>query len=253
MRADLGDGVLVGGNSAAQLDFDDEVLGSLWQVLLLILVLTFVALAALLRSVVLPLKAIVTNLLSVAAAFGVLTIVYVWGWFDGLLGWDSPGYVDTFTVPLIIAAVFGLSMDYEVFLLSRIRERYEVSGDTRRAVGEALERRARARSPAQPRSWSPCSASSSAPACRRSSRSASAARSRSRSTRRSCGWCWCRRRWSCSDAGTGGGRAAMAPRRWRRPRSPALALTPAPAAAVSDGPTGIDAPSDAQAQGRRRR
>ncbi len=143
MRANLGDDVLVGGNSAAQLDFDDEVLGSLWKVLVLILVLTFVALAALLRSVVLPLKAILTNLLSVAAAFGVLTIVYVWGWTDGLLGWDSPGYVDTITVPLIIAAVFGLSMDYEVFLLSRIRERYEASGDTRLAVGQALTASAR--------------------------------------------------------------------------------------------------------------
>ena len=143
MRSNLGERVLVGGNSAAQLDFDDEVLGSLWQVLLLILVLSFAALAAMLRSVVLPLKAILTNLLSVAAAFGVLTIVYVWGWFDGLLGWDSPGYVDTFTVPLIIAAVFGLSMDYEVFLLSRIRERYEASGDTRSAVGQALSASAR--------------------------------------------------------------------------------------------------------------
>lgn len=143
LRRDLDARVLVGGNSAAQLDFDDEVLGSLWQVVLLILVLTFVALAALLRSVVLPLKAIVTNLASVAAAFGVLTIVYVWGWTDGLLGWESPGYVDTFTVPIIIAAVFGLSMDYEVFLLSRIRERYEASGDTRLAVGEALTSSAR--------------------------------------------------------------------------------------------------------------
>jgi RND superfamily putative drug exporter len=143
LRRDLDARVLVGGNSAAQLDFDDEVLGSLWQVVLLILVLTFVALAALLRSVVLPLKAIVTNLLSVAAAFGVLTIVYVWGWFDGLFGFESSGYIDTFTVPVIIAMVFGLSMDYEVFLLSRIRERYEASGDTRRAVGEALTSSAR--------------------------------------------------------------------------------------------------------------
>jgi uncharacterized membrane protein YdfJ with MMPL/SSD domain len=143
MRDALPAGVLVGGNSAAQLDFDDEVLGSLPLVVALILIFSFVALAALLRSVVLPIKAIVTNLLSVAAAFGVLTMVYVWGWTDGLFGWESSGYVDTFTVPLIIAAVFGLSMDYEVFLLSRIRERYEIGGDTRRAVGEALTSSAR--------------------------------------------------------------------------------------------------------------
>lgn len=143
MRDVMPSGVLVGGNSAAQLDFDDEVLDSLPLVVALILVLSFVALAALLRSVVLPIKAIITNLLSVAAAFGVLTMVYVWGWTDSIFGWHSQGYVDTFTVPLIIAAVFGLSMDYEVFLLSRIRERYEIGGDTRRAVGEALVSSAR--------------------------------------------------------------------------------------------------------------
>jgi len=143
IRANTGAPTLVGGNSAAQLDFDDEVLGSLWLVALITAGLTFAILAALLRSVVLPLKAIATNLLSVAAAFGVLTVVFVWGAFDGLLGWDSPGYVDTFTVPLIVAAVFGLSMDYEVFLLSRIRERYLATGDTPSAVTEALVSSAR--------------------------------------------------------------------------------------------------------------
>ena len=98
----------------------------------------------LLRSVLLPLKAVVMNLLSVAAAYGVLVMVFQYGWFDGLLGYDSLGYVNAMTPPFLLAIVFGLSMDYEVFLLSRIRERYDATGDT-----QALGRRGpRARAPA---------------------------------------------------------------------------------------------------------
>jgi uncharacterized membrane protein YdfJ with MMPL/SSD domain len=78
------------------------------------------------------------NLLSVAAAYGVLVAVFQWGWFDGLLGYDSLGYINTMTPPFLLAIVFGLSMDYEVFLLSRIRERYEETGDTRTAVAQGL-------------------------------------------------------------------------------------------------------------------
>jgi RND superfamily putative drug exporter len=78
------------------------------------------------------------NLLSVAAAYGVLVMVFQYGWFDGLLGYDSLGYVNAMTPPFLLAIVFGLSMDYEVFLLSRIRERYDATGDTRRSVAEGL-------------------------------------------------------------------------------------------------------------------
>jgi uncharacterized membrane protein YdfJ with MMPL/SSD domain len=91
------------------------------------------------------------NLLSVAAAYGVLVTVFQYGWFDGLLGYDSLGYVNAMTPPFLLAIVFGLSMDYEVFLLSRIRERYgeraarasdrspsDATGDTKRAVAEGL-------------------------------------------------------------------------------------------------------------------
>jgi uncharacterized membrane protein YdfJ with MMPL/SSD domain len=92
---------------------------------------------------VLPLKAVVMNLLSVGAAYGVLVAVFQWGWVDGLFGFQSPGHVDWMTPPLVLAVVFGLSMDYEVFLLSRIRERYEATGDTTAAVTEGLASSAR--------------------------------------------------------------------------------------------------------------
>jgi uncharacterized membrane protein YdfJ with MMPL/SSD domain len=121
--------VSVGGVSASQVDITDLIAGSMWKILLFLLGLSYVVLLVLLRSVVLPLKAVLMNLLSVGAAFGVLSLVY--------------DRVDTLTPPLVLAVVFGLSMDYEVFLLSRIRERYEATGDTRRAVAEGLAASAR--------------------------------------------------------------------------------------------------------------
>ena len=96
-----------------------------------------------LRSLLLPLKAVLMNLLSIGAAFGVLVAIFQWGWFDNLLGFESLGALDTINVPLIFAVVFGLSMDYEVFLMSRIRERYLEHGDNERAVAEGLSSSAR--------------------------------------------------------------------------------------------------------------
>ena len=114
----------VGGVTASQIDLDDLVSGGMWKILLFLLGLSYIVLLVLLRSVVLPAKAVLMNLLSVGAAFGLLTLVF--------------GAVDTLTPPLVLAVVFGLSMDYEVFLLTRIRERYEATGDTRAAVGQGL-------------------------------------------------------------------------------------------------------------------
>jgi uncharacterized membrane protein YdfJ with MMPL/SSD domain len=119
----------IGGNAAGLRDFDRLVAGSMWKIVAFVLGLSFLVLLVLLRSLVLPLKAVVMNLLSVGSAYGVLTLVY--------------GTVDTITPPLILAVVFGLSMDYEVFLLSRIRERYAATGNTRRAVAEGLSSSAR--------------------------------------------------------------------------------------------------------------
>ena len=96
-----------------------------------------------LRSLLLPLKAVLMNLLSIGAAFGVLVAIFQWGWLDSVLGFESLGALDTINVPLIFAIVFGLSMDYEVFLMSRIRERYLVHGDNERAVAEGLASSAR--------------------------------------------------------------------------------------------------------------
>jgi RND superfamily putative drug exporter len=129
----------VGGPTASVHDFNRLVSGSMWKILLFVLAASYVVLLVLLRSVLLPLKAVLMNLLSVGAAYGVLVVVFQWGWLDGLLGYESLGYINTMTPPLLLAIVFGLSMDYEVFLLSRIRERYEATGDTRRAVAEGLE------------------------------------------------------------------------------------------------------------------
>jgi RND superfamily putative drug exporter len=132
----------VGGATASVEDFKDLVSGSMWKILLFVLAFSYLVLFLLLRSVLLPLKAVVMNLLSVAAAYGVLVAVFQYGWLDGLLGYDSLGYVNTMTPPFLLAVVFGLSMDYEVFLLSRIRERYDATGDTRLAVAQGLKRSA---------------------------------------------------------------------------------------------------------------
>ena len=132
--------VQVGGATAFNEDFMDLVSGSMWKILLFVLVFSYLVLFLLLRSVLLPLKAVVMNLLSVAAAYGVLVMVFQYGWFDGLLGFDSLGYVNAMTPPFLLAIVFGLSMDYEVFLLSRIRERYDATGDTQALGGRGPPR-----------------------------------------------------------------------------------------------------------------
>jgi RND superfamily putative drug exporter len=135
--------VSVGGETARITDVRAQINGSMWRIIAFILGLSFGVLMVMLRSLVLPLKAIVMNLLSIGAAYGVLVIVFQWGWIDGFLGFHSLGAIDTLNPPLILAVVFGLSMDYEVFLLSRIRERYEEHGDNRRAVAEGLAASAR--------------------------------------------------------------------------------------------------------------
>jgi uncharacterized membrane protein YdfJ with MMPL/SSD domain len=135
--------VAVGGASATQLDEVEKVGSSMWKVLLAVLIISLVPLTVLLRSAILPCKAIVMNLLSVGAAYGALVIVFQWGWLDSLLHYHAPGHVDTLVPPLLLAIVFGLSTDYEVFLLSRIREHWLRYGDSRLAVAEGLAASAR--------------------------------------------------------------------------------------------------------------
>ena len=133
----------VGGETARSHDARVQISGSMWKIVLFVLALSFLVLMVMLRSLLLPLKAVLMNLLSIGAAFGVLVAVFQWGWFDSLLGFESQGALDTINVPLIFAIIFGLSMDYEVFLMSRIRERYAVHGDNERAVAEGLSSSAR--------------------------------------------------------------------------------------------------------------
>ncbi|HEV2857915.1 MAG TPA: MMPL family transporter [Solirubrobacterales bacterium] len=135
--------VNVGGETARNHDVNNQISGSMWKIVLFVLALSFVVLMVMLRSLILPLKAVLMNLLSIGAAFGILVAVFQWGWIDGFLGFESQGAVNTIDVPLIFAVVFGLSMDYEVFLMSRIRERYMAHGDNERAVAEGLSSSAR--------------------------------------------------------------------------------------------------------------
>jgi uncharacterized membrane protein YdfJ with MMPL/SSD domain len=133
----------VGGETARSQDARDQVSGSMWKIVLFVLALSFLVLMVMLRSLLLPLKAVLMNLLSIGAAFGVLVAIFQWGWLSNLLGFESQGALDTINVPLIFAIVFGLSMDYEVFLMSRIREHYLEHGDNERAVAEGLSTSAR--------------------------------------------------------------------------------------------------------------
>ncbi|MGH2973952.1 MAG: MMPL family transporter [Solirubrobacterales bacterium] len=133
----------VGGETARTHDLRAQVGGSIWMIVAFVLALSFLVLMVMLRSLLLPLKAVLMNLLSIGAAFGVLVAIFQWGWFDSLLGFESQGALDTINVPLIFAIVFGLSMDYEVFLMSRIREHYLEHGDNERAVAEGLSTSAR--------------------------------------------------------------------------------------------------------------
>ena len=91
-------------------------------------------------SVVLPVKAIVMNVLSLSATFGVIVWIFQWGHLSGLLRFTPTGSIDPTMPILMLAVIFGLSMDYEVFLLSRIRERYDQTGDNTASVASGLQR-----------------------------------------------------------------------------------------------------------------
>jgi uncharacterized membrane protein YdfJ with MMPL/SSD domain len=142
VKALAGDDAAIGGTTSFNADMERAVFGGLWKILLFILALSYVVLLALLRSVLLPLKAVLMNTLSVGAAYGVLVAVFQWGWMDWT-GYRSPGYVDSVIPVLLLAVVFGLSMDYEVFLLTRIRERRLAGAGNAEAVAGGLAASAR--------------------------------------------------------------------------------------------------------------
>jgi len=124
----------VTGPSAEVVDYQDSLARRLPVAALIVLVVTMVVLFMLTGSVVIPLKAVLMNLLTLIATLGVLVVVFQWGWGQLPLFFDSWGGIDLTTPVLLFVFIFGLSMDYEVFLLARIKEEYDQRPDTNRAV-----------------------------------------------------------------------------------------------------------------------
>jgi RND superfamily putative drug exporter len=133
----------VGGLTAASTDFASFMGGRMPLLVGVVLVLSFVLLMAVFRSILVPLKAVVMNLLSVGAAYGVLVAIFQWGWGMNLIGVDRAGPIDAWVPMFLFAIVFGLSMDYEVFLLSRIKEEYDRTKNNATAVADGLAATAR--------------------------------------------------------------------------------------------------------------
>ena len=134
--------VKVTGTAAANIDFTDFLARRTFAFFAAVLALSFLLLMMVFRSLLVPLKAVIMNLLSITATYGVLVAVFQWGWGADLIGIDG-GPIESLAPLMLFAVVFGLSMDYEVFLLSRIREEYDKTGDSARAVADGLAATAR--------------------------------------------------------------------------------------------------------------
>ena len=124
----------VGGATASYEDIATKIDARMIWFLLYIVGITFLILTMAFRSVVVAAKAAATTMLSAFAAFGALTAVFEWGWLSGLIGLDVTGPTESFIPMVVLSILFGLSMDYEVFLVSRVREEYVATGDARGAV-----------------------------------------------------------------------------------------------------------------------
>jgi len=136
--------IVTGGEAAQSADFLDAVYGSFPLVIALIAALTFLLLARAFRSIILPLKAVVLNLLSVGAAWGLMVIVWQHGWgSDAIWGIQATGSINVEMPIVVFAFLFGISMDYQVFILSRMREAYDRTGSTNEAVVEGIGRTGR--------------------------------------------------------------------------------------------------------------
>ncbi len=133
----------VGGAAASNTDFATFIGQRLPYFIGAVLVISFLLLLAMFRSVLVPLKAVIMNLLSIGAAYGVMVAVFQWGWFGSLFGVSQGAPIAPWAPMMLFAIVFGLSMDYEVFLLSKIRERYDETGDNSMAVAQGVAATAR--------------------------------------------------------------------------------------------------------------
>jgi putative drug exporter of the RND superfamily len=150
LRADVIPGLVAGtdlelfvsGSVAASIDFTEYLSDRLVIFIGVVLVLSFVLLMMVFRSLLVPLKAVLMNIISIAAAYGVVVAVFQWGWLGGLIGIE-PAPIEPFVPIMMFAIVFGLSMDYEVFLLSRIREEWDRTRDAKNSVADGLAATAR--------------------------------------------------------------------------------------------------------------
>jgi RND superfamily putative drug exporter len=135
--------IFVGGLTAAGIDASHQYSTRLPLVIAAVVVLSFLLLLVVFRSIAVPFKAVVMNLLSIGAAYGVMVAVFQWGWLKTLFNVSQTGPIDPWIPVMLFTILFGLSMDYEVFLLSRIREEWLDSGDNATAVADGLAATAR--------------------------------------------------------------------------------------------------------------
>ena len=133
----------VGGPAGQNTDLTDTLINRAPYAIAIILVVAFILLLVVFRSLAIALFSVVMNLVTVGAAFGFATIVFQHGVGTNLIGIEHQGFVDAWAPLFFFALLFGLSMDYQLFLLAAIRERYQATGDTRRAIGEGIARTGR--------------------------------------------------------------------------------------------------------------
>ena len=136
-------GVKVTGSVAVNVDFSRYLADRLPVFFGVVLALSFLLLMAVFRSLLVPLKAVLMNLLSIGSAYGAVVAVFQWGWGASLIGLGGSAPIDPWLPVMMFAIVFGLSMDYEVFLLSRVKEEYDRTGDNQLAVADGLAKTAR--------------------------------------------------------------------------------------------------------------
>ncbi|MFP5224914.1 MAG: MMPL family transporter, partial [Actinomycetota bacterium] len=135
--------VMVGGITAIFGDFAAQNAERLPILILVIVGVSFLLLMMVFRSILVPLKAAIMNILSIGAAYGVVVAVFQWGWGKDLIGVGATGPIEAWAPMMLFVILFGLSMDYEIFLLSRVREEYLESGDNGEAVANGLAHTAR--------------------------------------------------------------------------------------------------------------
>jgi RND superfamily putative drug exporter len=146
LRSDLdpvGADIKVGGFTAGSIDFSTYIVDRMPVLIAAVLILSFLLLMVVFRSVLVPLKAVIMNLLSIGASYGVIVAIFQWGWAKSLIGIDKTGPIEPWVPMMLFAIVFGLSMDYEVFLLSRMKEEFQRTGDNATAVADGLAATAR--------------------------------------------------------------------------------------------------------------